>query len=144
MLHVHLHHAATCRCMCCAGWKLHAPHAFKALLSMVFWHLPLLLAWQNMLPCPAAGEITFYGGSFIADPTGAVVAQVGARPAQHMGEFAGSFDPTPAAVEGFVIAEFDLHAMRRQRLGWGLFRDRRPELYGAVCSLDGVHRHAAA
>ena len=33
------------------------------------------------------------------------------------------------------IAEF--------RRGWGVFRDRRPELYGALMTLDGKTRSAA-
>jgi N-carbamoylputrescine amidase len=47
-------------------------------------------------------------------------------------------------VEGCALARLDLAAAGRQRLGWGLFRDRRPELYGAIAALDGAHRHAAA
>ena len=31
-----------------------------------------------------------------------------------------------------LIASFDLDAVHRARLGWGLFRDRRPELYGRL------------
>ncbi len=111
----------------------------------VEWHVLALLTTHTYPAClPSSGEITFYGGSFIADPTGAVVAQVGARPVHLMGEFAGSIDPKPSPVQGFVVAQFDLHAVQRQRLGWGMFRDRRPELYGAINSLDGSHRHAAA
>jgi predicted amidohydrolase len=73
-----------------------------------------------------------------------VVAQVGGRSAQEKGEWAECMDPSPRAVEGFALARFDLAAARQQRLGWGLFRDRRPELYGAIASLDGAQRHAAA
>jgi N-carbamoylputrescine amidase len=34
--------------------------------------------------------------------------------------------------EGVVTAAIDLDAIARQRAGWGLFRDRRPELYGVL------------
>jgi len=27
--------------------------------------------------------------------------------------------------------------MRKQRAGWGLFRDRRPDLYATLMTLDG-------
>jgi N-carbamoylputrescine amidase len=66
------------------------------------------------------GEITFYGSSFIADQTGAVVAEL---------------DRTR---EGFALADFDLDAIARARASWGLFRDRRPELYGSIVSHDGL------
>jgi len=67
-------------------------------------------------------EITFYGSSFIADHTGAKVAE------------AGRDD------EAVLVATFDLEAGRRDRHSWGLFRDRRPDLYGPLLTLDGVTR----
>jgi len=57
-------------------------------------------------------RLTFYGNSFICDHTGDVVAQ------------ADSESP------GVHIATFDLDAIAAYRAQWGLFRDRRPELYG--------------
>ena len=64
-------------------------------------------------------EITFYGSSFITDQTGAKVAE------------AGVYDQT------VITATFDLDQIRAQRAAWGLFRDRRPDLYGPLLSLDG-------
>jgi N-carbamoylputrescine amidase len=64
-------------------------------------------------------EITFYGSSFIADATGRKVAE------------AGRSDQTT------IAATFDLDALRSQRLSWGLFRDRRPDLYHPLLTLDG-------
>jgi len=66
----------------------------------------------------AAAEITFYGTSFITDETGAVVAEAGAE-------------------EAVITTGFDLDALAERRAGWGLFRDRRPDLYGAVGTFDG-------
>lgn len=63
--------------------------------------------------------ITFYGSSFIADHTGAIVAV-----AERQGD-------------AVLTAEFDLDAIRRYRHNWGVFRDRRPDLYGPILSLDG-------
>ena len=63
--------------------------------------------------------ITFYGSSFIADHTGALVA---------VAERAG---------DAVLTAEFDLDAIRKYRHNWGVFRDRRPDLYGAILTLDG-------
>jgi N-carbamoylputrescine amidase len=87
-------------------------------------------AGANMLPLVASNRIgteegrnntsmTFYGSSFIADPTGAKVAEA---------------DRTS---EGVITATFDLDAIERQRWAWGLFRDRRPDLYGRIGTLDG-------
>jgi N-carbamoylputrescine amidase len=69
-------------------------------------------------------EITFYGSSFIADATGAKVAE------------AGRDD------EAVLVATFDLEAGRRDRHSWGLFRDRRPDLYGPLLTFDGTTRPA--
>lgn len=67
-------------------------------------------------------EMTFYGHSFIADHTGAVVAQAD----DHS--------------ECVLTASFDLEAVRRYRHAWGVFRDRRPDLYGPLLSLAGESR----
>jgi N-carbamoylputrescine amidase len=64
-------------------------------------------------------EMTFYGSSFIADSTGAKVAEA---------------DRATATV---LTATFDLDKMRAQRHAWGVFRDRRPELYTPLLTFDG-------
>ena len=64
-------------------------------------------------------EMTFYGSSFIADGTGGKVAEA---------------DRQSQAV---LTATFDLDQLRAQRHAWGVFRDRRPELYYPILSLDG-------
>lgn len=56
-------------------------------------------------------EMTFYGSSFIADETGEIVAEADRK--------------TP----GVITAEFDLDAIAKTRREWGVFRDRRPEMY---------------
>jgi N-carbamoylputrescine amidase len=86
-------------------------------------------AGANLVPVVAANrfglergvstEITFYGSSFIADNTGAKVAEAGRDG------------------EAVLTAKFDLDSLRAMRLSWGLFRDRRPDLYGSLLSLDG-------
>jgi N-carbamoylputrescine amidase len=40
--------------------------------------------------------------------------------------------------EAVLIASFDLDTIAIQRAAWGVFRDRRPELYGALRSADGA------
>lgn len=71
---------------------------------------------------PEGVEVTFYGSSFIADHTGQVVARASRR------------------AEEVVVATFDLEAVGALRRSWGLFRDRRPEVYGAIATLDGLTR----
>jgi N-carbamoylputrescine amidase len=40
--------------------------------------------------------------------------------------------------EAILTASFDLDAIRAQRHAWGVFRDRRPELYAPILTLDGT------
>ncbi|EIQ1514014.1 N-carbamoylputrescine amidase [Vibrio parahaemolyticus] len=62
-------------------------------------------------------ETTFYGSSFITDHTGAKIAEA------------------PREGETIVYAEIDLAATAKARHAWGLFRDRRPDLYTSVGKL---------
>jgi N-carbamoylputrescine amidase len=64
-------------------------------------------------------EMTFYGSSFIADHTGAKVQEA---------------DRSEQTV---LVQTFDLDAIAHIRASWGVFRDRRPDLYGALLTLDG-------
>lgn len=65
-------------------------------------------------------ELTFYGSSFVTDHCGTVVA-------------GASRDR-----EEVVTATFDLSEIAEYRRAWGVFRDRRPDLYGPVCVVDGI------
>jgi N-carbamoylputrescine amidase len=62
----------------------------------------------------AGGGQTFYGSSFIADHRGDLVAEFGRED------------------QGVLTAEFDLDFLATHRAAWGFFRDRRPDLYGAL------------
>jgi N-carbamoylputrescine amidase len=64
-------------------------------------------------------EVTYYGSSFIADHTGKIVEQA------------------DRSTETVLTASFDLDELRNYRNAWGVFRDRRPELYGPILTLDG-------
>jgi N-carbamoylputrescine amidase len=70
-------------------------------------------------------KITFYGTSFIAGPTGEIVA---------------SADDKSDAV---LVAKFDLNKIKVKRHSWGIFRDRRPELYKVLLTLDGQVKPAS-
>lgn len=86
-------------------------------------------AAQNLMPVVASNRIGeesdddstihFYGSSFIAGPQGNLIAEAGR---------------TEQAV---LVAEFDLDQLETQRIEWGIFRDRRPELYKAIATYDG-------
>lgn len=93
-------------------------------------------AAANLLPVVAANRIgrevatsdpalhmDFYGSSFICDHKGRLLAQA---------------DCTSDSV---LLLSLDLAAMAEERRTWGIFRDRRPEMYGALLSLDGHHIH---
>ena len=64
-------------------------------------------------------EITFYGSSFITDNNGHKNAEM------------------DRISEGVLVEEVDLEAYQKERDAWGLFRDRRPEKYGPLMTLDG-------
>lgn len=66
--------------------------------------------------------ITFYGSSFIADCTGAKVKEAN------------------RTEETVLVHEFDLDAIDVKRSAWGIFRDRRPDMYGAILTYDGEKR----
>ncbi len=70
--------------------------------------------------------ITFYGSSFIAGPTGEKCQEA------------------DRGSETILVQSFDLDAIARMRNAWGVFRDRRPELYAPLLTLDGVTSHKAA
>jgi N-carbamoylputrescine amidase len=87
-------------------------------------------AAANIMPLLASNRIgketapdgrwnSFYGRSFIAD---------------HQGEKVQEMDRIE---EGFRLHKFDLAATGELRRSWGVFRDRRPEMYGALMTRDG-------
>lgn len=70
---------------------------------------------ETVEPCPENGNqksaLKFYGSSFITDNTGEILVSMDREQ------------------EGVITAEFDLARLASERLEWGLFRDRRPEMY---------------
>ncbi len=66
-----------------------------------------------------AGAIDFYGSSFLADHQGQKLAEAGRQE------------------DAVLVSRFDLDEISRYRDEWGLFRDRRPDLYGPLLSFDG-------
>lgn len=64
-------------------------------------------------------KITFYGSSFIAGPQGNKIVEAN------------------RTEETVLVAELDLDQLETQRIEWGIFRDRRPDLYKIITSYDG-------
>jgi N-carbamoylputrescine amidase len=94
-------------------------------------------AAANLLPVVASNRVgretattdsslhmSFYGSSFISD---------------HKGQLLATADRDSSVV---LLHSLDLTAMREERLSWGIYRDRRPEMYGPLLSQDGRHLHA--
>ena len=86
-------------------------------------------AAANMVPLVASNRVgeemvgntpgTYYGTSFIAGYTGDILADC------------------PAPVEDVITATVDLDEAAAYRGAWGVFRDRRPDMYAALRTLDG-------
>lgn len=87
-------------------------------------------AAANIMPLMASNRVgketapdgrsdVFYGRSFISDYQGEKVQEMN------------------RTEEGIAVAEFDFDAVMELRRSWGVFRDRRPELYGALMTIDG-------
>lgn len=87
-------------------------------------------AAANLIPIVAANRVgtergaeaavTFYGSSFITDPTGALLAEADRKN------------------ETVLYADLDMDSFQKQRLEWGVYRDRRPDLYHGITSHDGM------
>lgn len=86
-------------------------------------------AAANLIPVVASNRIgkevdedssiDFYGSSFIAGPQGNKIVEAGRNE------------------ETVLVSEFDLDALESGRIEWGIFRDRRPDLYRMIASYDG-------
>jgi len=85
-------------------------HAVSNIIPVVGANRTGFEAWEGY---PNGGQ-TFYGSSFVSDHRGDLIATLGRDE------------------EGVVAAEVDLDFLTTHRAAWGFFRDRRPDLYGAL------------
>ena len=76
--------------------------------------IPVVAANRTGLEDGPSGGQSYYGSSFICDHRGDILAELGRED------------------EGVITAGFDLDFLGRHRAAWGFFRDRRPDLYGAL------------
>jgi N-carbamoylputrescine amidase len=81
--------------------------------------VPVIASNRVGLESDEDSSITFYGSSFIAGPQGNKIVEAG------------------RTEETVLVAEFDLDRLEIQRIEWGIFRDRRPDLYKVITSYDG-------
>jgi len=87
-------------------------------------HVMMGHAASNVIPVIASNRIgtetdadssmTFFGSSFISDEEGNIVEEM------------------DRCSEGFIIHSFDLDKINTERISWGIFRDRRTDLYGDI------------
>ena len=87
-------------------------HAVSNIIPVVGCNRTGFEPWQGY---PNGGQ-RFYGSSFIADHRGDLVAELGRDD------------------EAVIAATFDLDFLTTHRAAWGFFRDRRPDLYGALAT----------
>ncbi len=127
----------TARCLALLGAEIifyptaigSEPHN-KLINSKDHWQLCMQgHAAANLIPVVASNRIgsehigstniKFYGSSFIADAEGKIIIE------------ANESDET------VITAEFDLDKVAQKRASWGIFRDRRPDLYKTLLTYDG-------
>lgn len=78
--------------------------------------MPVIASNRIGVEADGATQMSFYGASFITDEKGEIVAEAG------------------RSEETVLTAVFDLDAIAVTRRQWGVFRDRRPELYAPLMS----------
>ncbi len=78
---------------------------------------------SNRIGTERSGDLSleFYGSSFIAGPSGEMVCEA------------------DRGSETVLTHTFDLAEVAAYRREWGVFRDRRPDLYRPLLTLDGHH-----
>jgi N-carbamoylputrescine amidase len=76
--------------------------------------MPLIASNRIGIEKEENSQMTFYGSSFIAGASGEIICQMN------------------AIEEGFINAEFDFDEIAQMRRSWGIYRDRRPNMYGVI------------
>ncbi len=98
--------------------------------SKVHWQMCMQgHAASNIMPVVASNrigrelsdnlEISFYGSSFITNQIGEKIAEADREN------------------QDILICEFDLDEIEMHRTAWGIFRDRRPDMYSVILTSDG-------
>lgn len=82
--------------------------------------IPVLASNRVGVEKAANSSMEFQGFSFIADSHGEIVEQMDRKS------------------EGYRIHEFDLDEINKERVNWGVFRDRRPECYKDILKFSKI------
>lgn len=80
--------------------------------------IPVLASNRVGLEIDDNSQMTFFGSSFIANEDGNIVIELS------------------RSEENVATADFDLSVIDKKRVSWGVFRDRRPDLYQSIVKLD--------
>lgn len=81
--------------------------------------MPVIASNRVGVEVEEGSEIKFYGSSFITGPRGQKLVEAN------------------RTEETVLLAEFNLEQLEKERIEWGIFRDRRPEFYQPILTYDG-------
>ncbi len=76
--------------------------------------IPVVASNRIGTECEGDSSMTFYGSSFISNEEGSKVCELDRE------------------TEGYLVYEFDIDEINKKRISWGIFRDRRPDMYEAI------------
>ena len=85
--------------------------------------MPVLAANRVGTESDGSSSMTFFGSSFIANEYGEKIAEANREQ------------------ETLLYADFDLEKIEKERRDWGVFRDRRTDLYGDLLKLSAVKKN---
>jgi N-carbamoylputrescine amidase len=80
--------------------------------------VPVLASNRIGVEKAGVSSMKFFGSSFISDQHGELVSEMGREE------------------EGYRLASFNLGQINEERYSWGVFRDRRVDLYGDLLKID--------
>ncbi len=81
--------------------------------------MPLLASNRVGIEKAKNSQMKFFGSSFVSDNHGEIISEMSREE------------------EGYRVVRFDLEELLRERRDWGVFRDRRIDLYDPLLTLDG-------
>ncbi|NCA96742.1 MAG: N-carbamoylputrescine amidase [Bacteroidia bacterium] len=80
--------------------------------------IPVLASNRVGTEIDGNSQMTFFGSSFIANEEGNVIVELS------------------RSEENVAVVDVDLSVIDKKRVSWGVFRDRRPDLYRSIVKLD--------
>ncbi len=81
--------------------------------------MPLLASNRVGIEKAKNSQMKFFGSSFVSDNHGEIISEMSREE------------------EGYRVVRFDLEELLRERRDWGVFRDRRIDLYDPLLTFDG-------